>query len=831
MQAEPTPDLPPDSSSEAMEPDAPQDVSAATDSPAVSQIAADLEQERHQRQQAEAEKETLAIANRKDRRRLRIGAGLLAASSLVAAVAIHSAISSSRMAYQSQQELSLQLQRFEDERNLAQQASRIPLTAPNQLNPSAEGMSLEEQGQALIRQSAQYPGQVQDLVEALQLGYALKAQLPAANAQSDRLTLQNYPAHSPLLALRMTTSSLMKQLDEQPRNGGKSQTKTSDDSGLSSIQSNGAALFDLVEHPFVNELFADWAPDSQGLVTYSQSKDRSYLRSFDGVEQASFECRFVGFTPDGQRVLTMTQHDPFIANDSDLQPVSTLVETIDARFRLWSLDGVEQASFEGRFVGFNPDGQGLLIFTKGDDTLRLWGFDGQERASFKGELKQFTPDGQGLLTVSSGDYQMRLWSLHGVEQASFEGRFRGLSPDDQGIVTESYLLSDSRLGRWWNPGGIRATQLWNLDGTKQAVVKGYFQAFTPDGQGLATFYWAGEEYTWGDYIASKIPWVSWPGSQAEETYVWTRDGEEQARVEGYFQAFTPDGQGLITYVDSMEKGRWQTLMDNLRSHLEHRNAAFASMMRIDHAGTTHLWSLDGERRASLAGDFASFTPDGQGLVTNYIGDGPSYAYLWSLGREKQVSFEGRFVGFTPDGQGLMTNYIGDDQEYVHLWSLDGEKQVSFEGRFVGFTPDGQGLVTSGVVNGQSAARLWNLNGEEQASFAGSFSGFIPNSQGLSTRSDHETTILWSFEGYPLAEVTGVIHAKSDFLPEDTGFSDDGRFLLTAPADLNQPLTYRIWPMDNGLDDLLSRGCNLLASHFRANPSQREDLGICLDQPL
>jgi len=691
----------------------------------------------------EADKDALAMSNRKARRRLRVMAGLLAASSLVAAVAIHRVISSSRMAHQSQQELSLQLQRFEDERSLAQQASRIPLTAPNQLNPSTEGISLEEQGQTVVRQSAQYPGQVQALVEALQLGYALKAQLLAANAQSNRLTMHNYPAYSPMLALRMTTSSLMQQPDEPPHNHGNSQAETPGGVEAGTLLANGAALFNLVEHPFINELFVAWRPNGQGVVTYSKSKNRIYLRSFDGVEQARFEGEFHGFTANGQGVLTLTKRNdvgpdaqnglsPEGVPPEGVPPEGVPPEASDAQIRLWSLDGGEKASFEGRFQGFTPDGQGLLIFTKGDDTLRLWGFDGKERARFKGEFKQFTPDGQGLMTMPTSDYRMRLWSLDGLERASFEGRLRGFSPDGQGVVTDSYLLSSSRLGRWWSPVGIQASQLWNLDGTKQAVVKGYF-----------------------------------------------RD-------------FTPDGQGLITYVGSLEKGRWQTLMDNLRSHLKHRNAAFASMMRVDYAGTTHLWSLDGERRASVAGDLVSFTPDGQGLVTNYTGDGSSYAYLWSL---------------------------------------DGDRQASFEGSFAGFTPDGQGLVTDGWVNGQSSARLWNLNGEEQASFAGSFRGFIPNNQGLMTDSGNDTTLLWNFQGDLLAEVLGVVRSKTDVLAGATGFSEDGRFLLTAPADLNQPLTYRIWPMDNGLDDLLARGCKLLSNHFRANPSQREELGICLDQPL
>ena len=59
------------------------------------------------------------------------------------------------------------------------------------------------------------------------------------------------------------------------------------------------------------------------------------------------------------------------------------------------------------------------------------------------------------------------------------------------------------------------------------------------------------------------------------------------------------------------------------------------------------------------------------------------------------------------------------------------------------------------------------------------------------------------------------------------FSDDGQYLITSLDET----THQIWQLDNGLDDLLARGCNLLANHFRANPSQREELDICLEHPL
>jgi tetratricopeptide (TPR) repeat protein len=266
---------------------------------------------------------------------------------------------------------------------------------------------------------------------------------------------------------------------------------------------------------------------------------------------------------------------------------------------------------------------------------------------------------------------------------------------------------------------------------------------------------------------------------------------ERGSYEGAFRGFTPDEQGLVTYSYSDGKSR--------------------------------LWSLSGTEQASYEGAFRGFTPDEQGLVTYSSSDGKSR--LWSLSGTEQASYEGEFLGFTPDEQGLVTVSSSDGKS--RLWSLSGTEQASYEGAFLGFTPDEQGLVTYSSSDGKS--RLWSLSGTEQASYEGAFRGFTPDEQGLYTDTDYGTTMLWSRSGERLVEFTGRLttNAEARFGRRLTRFSDDGQYLITSLDDT----THQIWQLDNGLDDLLARGCNLLASHFRANPGKREELGICLDQPL
>ena len=219
-------------------------------------------------------------------------------------------------------------------------------------------------------------------------------------------------------------------------------------------------------------------------------------------------------------------------------------------------------------------------------------------------------------------------------------------------------------------------------------------------------------------------------------------------------------------------------------------------------------------QGSYEGYFLGFTPDEQGLLTYSDSDGKSR--LWSLSGEEQGSYEGEFRGFTPDEQGLLTDSYSDGK--IRLWSLSGEEQGSYEGEFLGFTPDEQGLLTDSYSDGK--IRLWSLSGEEQGSYEGEFRGFTPDGKALYTDSDYGTTTLWSLSGQLLAEFTGRM--TTNFNEDFDRFSDNGQYLITSLDNT----THRIWRLDNGLDDLLARGCNLLESYFTANPDQRQALGIC-----
>jgi hypothetical protein len=331
----------------------------------------------------------------------------------------------------------------------AQAAAAKTEAATRQQQIAREGTQLEQRGNALLRLGDTRFRQAAGLIEALQIGYKLRANL-SANAQSNLVTLVNYPAYSPLLALRVTTNTLTEQASYE----GYLQGLTPNGQGLViySYDNDKSRVWSLAgeEQASYEGYFRDFTPDGQGLVTVSESDGKIRVWSLAGEEQASYEGEFRDFTPDGQGLVTSSD---------------------DGQSWVWSLAGEEQASYEGYFGDFTPDGQGLVTFSV-DGQSRMWSLAGEEQASYEGYFRDFTPDGQGLVTVSD-DGKIRVWSLAGEEQASYEGNFGDFTPGGQGLVT----VSESDGQSW----------VWSLAGEEQASYEGEFRGFTPDGQGLVTF--------------------------------------------------------------------------------------------------------------------------------------------------------------------------------------------------------------------------------------------------------------------------------------------------------------------------------------------------------
>ncbi|MGB7085545.1 MAG: hypothetical protein WBD47_08325, partial [Phormidesmis sp.] len=111
------------------------------------------------------------------------------------------------------------------------------------------------------------------------------------------------------------------------------------------------------------------------------------------------------------------------------------------------------------------------------------------------------------------------------------------------------------------------------------------------------------------------------------------------------------------------------------------------------------------------------------------------------------------------------------------------------------------------------SRLYDLSGQQIAEFEGSDPSVTKDGQRLVTNIlDEDISRIYDTAGNLLAEFPGSV----SYQYQQLGFTADGNFLFTRTNDG----FYHLWQLDDGLDDLLARGCDRVRPHLQANPDEK-----------
>jgi WD40 repeat protein len=733
-----------------------------------------LERERQEKETAQRARRTLQAANKKAKRRIRIGLIFLSISILLAGIFLGTA-------------------------NTARYKQQV----------AEQGTKLEQAGVSALRQLRS--GELEALLSAMQSGWQLQELI------ENNMSPQEYPAASPILALQKILDLIYERnrFDDNEREiktanfspNGQTVATAGRDGIVRIWNLSGVKQLELQGHQEgilggINEI--SFSPNS-GKIVSAGGDGTVRLWDTSGKQLAQMEhpsvVNTVSFSPNGQS----------FASGDDYGIV-----------RLWNLSETKKVQFKHpagvNNISFSSDGQKIATAGK-DGTVRLWNLSGKQLGQFQGHNQEafqvtFSPDGQRLATAGDNN-TVRIWNLSGHELQQLKGHQSwvlavSFSPDGERLAT----AGDGGTVRLWERSGREIARLQGHRGTVWSV------NFSPNGQYLVT---AGRDGTSRLWDLSTPTTLKFPGHKEDVNSVsFGPDGKQivGAGNEGIVRVWNLSGKQLAQWVANPRGTIW-----SVRYSPDGETIATAGA-----ENTVRLWDSSGKPRGELKGhkrwvNSISFSPNSKLIITS---GADKTARLWDISGELLVTFKkhkavvGK-IAFSPNGRQIAST---DWDGKIKLWDISGQLQQEWQGheaqiRSVDFSPDGNQLVT---VDNNSVVRLWDSSGRKHLEFFSYQSGinavsFSPNGEYIATGGMDGTVRIWDLQGRQLAEFKnekGAVWGLS--------FSPDGHSIL-AGGDMG---SLQLWQLQE-LDELLVAGCKWLKGYLVTNSENVQLRKFCQKQ--
>ncbi|MGB3652427.1 MAG: AAA-like domain-containing protein [Rivularia sp. (in: cyanobacteria)] len=808
--------------------------------------------------------DTLTTAQRKAKRQIRVGGGVLICSVIGAMIAF--------------------------------------IGANHQLQEAQEGTKLERAGVTALKQFE--TKQIESLVTAMDAGQRLK------NLVQDGRSLEKYPATSPLLALQTITNNIreVKQFATHQDNittvnwshDGKFLITGSTDKTARIWNLSGKLITELKGHDG-GVTTAKFSPDGRHIITASYGKNVR-IWDFSGKQVAVLKhqetVNKISFSPDGKRIITTSGNPPVMSPDG--KGIVNISKEKSAR--IWDLSGnlLLKLPHQDRVnsASYSPDGKYILTASH-DKTARIWDASGKLIRTFRHSMYVqnafWSPNGKYILTNSNESF---VWDVSGKKIAQFKVSDKwattnaGFSADSQRILVSTPMKTYVRdlFGNLireiqsqkvlngnaeFSPDGKRffttddTLKVWNLSGRLLTEITGDLRSasWSPDGKHIVTVgedrivrIWDLSDEIPGTTVTIKskdnIRGASWSPDNKyivtpadKSVLIWDTDGKQLARFEGHSDMvnsvnFSPDGKKIITASNDKTARVWDISGNQLLLSKHDSKLVYATfspdgkhiLTTNDNQGSapttdknqTRIWSNSGELITTFKDGYYAWSPDGKYILTT---SDRNSLILRNISGEKIVEFpssENNFsrASFSSDGRIIIT-----DADTATIWNTSGKKLSEFKANqqiySPSFSPNGKLIIT---ISPDYKVIIWNTNGKQLVEIPHqdvvTDARFSPDGKRIFTSSRNGTSKMWDISGRLLAQYNTD---SSPFILQ-ANFSPDGKHILARVLS-NQPgngSDVMIFSVPE-LDGLLTGGCDWLKDYLNSNPQVREKLKVCRSQ--
>ncbi|MCC5638037.1 hypothetical protein LC593_19805 [Nostoc sp. CHAB 5844] len=532
-----------------------------------------------------------------------------------------------------------------------------------------------------------------------------------------------------------------------------------------------------------------WSREGKALHTLKghQAVVNSVSFSPDGqiIASASTDNTVKLWSRDGKLLHTLTRHENTVLDvawSPDSQTIASA--SADKSINLWNRDGELLKSWQAhddavKSVAWSSDGQ-TIVSGSLDQTIKLWNLQGKLIRTLSGHTAEitsvsFSPDGHTIASASL-DQTVKLWSPQGLLLGTLRGHNNWVNS-----------VSFSSNGRTLiSAGRDKTVKLWRWDDVLLRNPNSDQEdwitsiSFSPDSRTIAA---ASRDFT-----------VKILNSKGQ--LLRTLKGH-QGQVWGV--AWSPDGQNIASASKDKTVKIWQRDGKLLHTFTGHQDTVLGV-----------AWSGDGQIIASASKDATVKLWSRDGKLLNTL-KGHKDAVNW--------------VDFSPDGKFLAS---ASDDKTVIIWSQDGKLQKILNRHSrpvngVAWSPDGKTLASASI---DSTVKLWSRDGQLLNDISGDGDSFISVSFShngkMIVAASEDKLKLWNHDGTLLIALKGDKEELTS-----VAFSPDGNALAAGSGKgmvIFRPLA------DIKLDNLLTRGCDLLYDYFKTNPKvSKSDRALCFRQ--